>query len=79
MSNQERPALLTVKLPPSRLDEFRIAAMLRGTTMSALVQQFVTQVVREEMSMVPEAFRRRSVDSPTPSLVDMINHNNSTS
>lgn len=51
--------MLTVKLPPARLEEFKIAAMLRGTTMSSLVQQFVTQVVREEMSIVPQAFKRR--------------------
>ena len=49
-------AVLTVKLPPSRLEEFRIAATLRGTTMSSLIQQFVTSVVREEMSVVPQAF-----------------------
>lgn len=67
-------AMLTVKLPPSRLEEFRIAAMLRGTTMSSLVQQFVTQVVREEMSIVPQAFKRRGVDK-ADNLIDLIDPN----
>lgn len=65
--------MLTVKLPPSRLEEFRIAAMLRGTTMSSLVQQFVTQVVREEMSIVPQAFKRRDVTGTgRDNLIDLI-------
>lgn len=59
MNEQNKVAMLTVKLTPSRMEEFRIAAVLRGTTMSALVSQFVAQVVREEMATVPEAFSRR--------------------
>jgi hypothetical protein len=75
-SRENKNALFTVKVAPTRLEEFRIAATLRGTTMSALVQQFMTQVVREEMVAVPEAFRRRhQVESS--SLVDLINpHHN---
>ena len=70
-------SLLTVKLPPARLEEFKIAAMLRGTTMSSLVQQFVTQVVREEMSAVPQAFRRRSSTGQKPeNLIDLLDQSN---
>lgn len=70
-------AMLTVKLPPARLEEFRIAAMLRGTTMSSLVQQFVTQVVREEMMAVPQAFRRRDhIDKGAENLIDLIDQSN---
>lgn len=58
-TTNHKTAMLTIKVTPARLEEFRIAAMLRGTTMSALVTQFMTQVIREEMSAVPEAFRRR--------------------
>jgi hypothetical protein len=70
-------ALLTVKLPPTRLDEFRISAMLRGTTMSSLIQQFVTQVVREEMLAVPQAFKRRERPLKDDILSDsMLDHSN---
>lgn len=57
--SEHKTALLTVKLSPVRLEEFRIASMLRGVTMSALVSQFIAQVVREEMIAVPAAFQRR--------------------
>ncbi len=57
--NEQKTALLTIKLPPSVLEDFRIASMLRGATMSGLVQQFVTKIVREEREAVPDAFRRR--------------------
>ncbi len=70
-------AMLTVKLPPSRLEEFRIAATLRGTTMSSLVQQFVTQVVREEMTIVPQAFRRRNDSGGSGNLIDFIDPDSS--
>lgn len=57
---ENKTAMITVKVTPRRLEEFRIAAMLRGATMSALVSQFVAQVVREEMMAVPQAFQRRT-------------------
>jgi hypothetical protein len=58
MSDEHKTALLTIKLAPNELEQFRIAAMLRGTTMSSLVSQFVTRIVREEMKAVPEAFKK---------------------
>lgn len=76
MSNNNTYAMLTVKLPPARLEEFRIAATLRGTTMSALIQQFVTSVVREEMAVVPQAFRRRA--TKTTNLLDLIDQGEGT-
>ena len=69
MSDSSKKAMLTVKLSPDRLEEFRIASMLRGTTMSSLVSQFVAQTVREEMAAVPEAFKRRSRSS---NFIDLI-------
>jgi hypothetical protein len=59
-NDNTKSTMLTVKQSPERLEDFRIAAMLRGTTMSALVSQFIAQVVREEMRAVPEAFKRRN-------------------
>ena len=70
--NEQKSAMLTVKMSPERLEEFRIASMLRGTTMSSLVSQFVAQVVREEMAAVPQAFRRRKSPANGDSLVDLI-------
>ncbi len=70
-----RLAMLTVKLRTARLEEFRIASMLRGTTMSALVSQFVAQVVREEMVAVPQAFRRRQDGGGSSGLIDLMHPN----
>lgn len=67
-----KTSMITVKVTPLRLEEFRIAAMLRGSTMSALISQFVAQVVREELDAVPEAFKRRS--SAIPNDDDVNNH-----
>lgn len=72
MSESSKSAMLTVKLSPERLEEFRIASMLRGTTMSSLVSQFVAQVVREEMIAVPEAFKRRSSAAHDERFVDLL-------
>jgi hypothetical protein len=72
MDQINKTAMITVKVTPTRLEEFRIAAMLRGTTMSALISQFVAQVVREEQLAVPEAFKRRS--STVPNHDDSLNH-----
>lgn len=70
--NESRSAMLTVKMLPSRLEEFRIAATLRGTTMSALVQQFIAQVVREEMLAVPQAFKRRPESTSRSPMMDLL-------
>lgn len=69
---------MSIRMNPDRLEDFRIACMLRGTTMSALVSQFAMQVIREEMAAVPEAFRRRE-PGVRPTRRDIINesgHNN---
>jgi hypothetical protein len=72
MDTTNKSAMLTVKQTPERLEEFRIAAMLRGTTMSALVSQFIAQVVREEMQAVPAAFRRRHMSTGEGTMVELI-------
>jgi hypothetical protein len=61
-----KTAMVTVKITPSRLEEFRIAATLRGTTMSSLISQFIAKVVREEQAAVPQAFQRRGPALGTP-------------
>ncbi len=67
-----KTSMLTVKLTPDRLEQFRIAAMLRGSTMSAIVQQFVASVVREEMTAVPQAFKRGTVTNSPSDLKNII-------
>ena len=59
MDKSDKRAVLVIELTPDRLEEFRISAMLRGTTMSSLVSEFVDAVIEEEKLTVPEAFKRR--------------------
>jgi hypothetical protein len=57
--------MLTVKMDPKTLDEFVITAKLRGSTMSALVYQFVLKAISEEKDSNPEAFGvKRTVEEP---------------
>lgn len=65
-----KTSMLTVKLPVSRLAEFKIVATLRGTTMSALVAQYIAKEVRQEMEQVPSAFRRSGLPSSFGHLLD---------
>jgi len=48
--------LLNVQVPKTVRDEFKIVATNRGTTMSALVYQFVLKTIREEKAIRPETF-----------------------
>ena len=57
-TNKEK--LLTVKVAPLVLRDFKIAAELKGGTMSALVHMFVVQTIREQKERNPEAFKKRS-------------------
>lgn len=55
-----KDALLTVKVAPHVLKDFKVAAELKGGTMSALVHMFVVQTIREQRELNPEAFRKRN-------------------
>lgn len=48
--------LLTVRLDPEVHKDYKIAAKLRGGTMSNLVHMYLVRVVREEKERNPEAF-----------------------
>ncbi len=53
-TNKEK--LLTVKVAPQVLQDFKVAAELKGGTMSALVHMFVVQTIREQKERNPESF-----------------------
>jgi len=46
---------------PETLAEFHIACELRGATMSSLVHQHVTQIIREEKAREPEKFTAKNL------------------
>lgn len=48
--------MLAVKMSADILRDFLIAANLRGSTMSALVYQFVLKTIREEKERSPHVF-----------------------
>lgn len=50
--------LLTVKVTPEVLREFKVAAELEGGTMSAIVHMFVVRKIRDWKERNPEAFRK---------------------
>jgi hypothetical protein len=67
--------LLNLKINPRTREEFKIAAELRGATMSSLLHQHIFQVIREEKREHPEAFAHLGADSskepqpPTPKVI----------
>lgn len=48
--------LMNIKMRPQTHREFKIAAELRGSTMSSLIHQFIVQTIWQEKSAHPEAF-----------------------
>lgn len=58
--------LLTVRVKPAVLQDFKIAAEAQGATMSALVHMFVVRTVREAKNANPEAFRPRESERERP-------------
>jgi hypothetical protein len=58
----ERLELLTVKLRPETLADFRIACELKEVSMSAWIRQFVKRTIREERHNSPRAFARHDDD-----------------
>lgn len=55
---KEKLSTINVKVPPLTHAEFRIAAKLRGGTMSSLLHQYMVKVIREEKEREPEAFKK---------------------
>jgi hypothetical protein len=60
-----KDAMLTVKVAPEVLKEFKIAAELEGGTMSSIVHMFVVRKIRDWKERSPDAFKRRN-DSERP-------------
>ena len=53
---KNRGELLTVRVGTAVHKDFKLAAELRGATMSGLVHQFVVKTIREEKEREPGAF-----------------------
>lgn len=51
-----KKALFNLKIDENVREEFRIAANLRGASMSGLIHQFIFKIIREEKITNPEAF-----------------------
>lgn len=51
-------------MKPEIIEEFAIAADLRGQTMSALIYQFVLKTIREEKEREPQAFPGYKAETP---------------
>jgi antitoxin component of RelBE/YafQ-DinJ toxin-antitoxin module len=49
-------ALLNLKIDLDVREEFKLAAALRGATMSSLFHQYAFQIIREEQERYPAAF-----------------------
>lgn len=48
--------LLNIQIPRTVRDEFKIAAKLKGTTMSASLYRHILQTIRQEKDASPQAF-----------------------
>lgn len=57
---QTKDKLLTVRLAPEVHRDYKIAAELRGSTMSNLAHMYIVRVVREEKDRNPDAFTKRN-------------------
>jgi hypothetical protein len=75
MAEQTKEKLITVRVAEDKHAEFKIAAELRGATMSSLIHQYIFQVIREEKRQHPEAFAHLDTDAgketqpPTPKVI----------
>ena len=64
VANKER--LLTVRLSPDVHEDYRVAARLRGNTMSGLVHMFIVRTIREEKTQSPSEFNRSHAETARP-------------
>lgn len=55
---KEKLSIINIKVPPQTHVDFRIAAKLRGATMSSLLHQHIVKIIREEKERDPAAFRK---------------------
>jgi hypothetical protein len=75
MAEQTKEKLITVRVAEDKHAEFKIAADLRGATMSSLIHQYIFQIIREEKRQHPEAFTHLGTEAgkephpPTPKVV----------
>jgi uncharacterized protein (DUF1778 family) len=51
-----KEVLINLRLRYETREEFRVAAELRGATMSGLLHQFIVRTIREEKEREPDAF-----------------------
>lgn len=70
MTGKNKEVLINIRLKPDTREEFRIAAELRGATMSGLLHQFIVRTIREEKERDPEAFANLEIPSPIDEMAD---------
>ena len=51
--------LFNIKINPADREQFKVAAELRGATMSSLIHQFIFRFIREVKMEMPEEFEAR--------------------
>ena len=61
-----REKLLTVRVRPEVLKDFKIAAEVKGGTMSGLIHMFVVQTIRDQKERNPEAFSKHQNNGERP-------------
>lgn len=54
----QRKVQLNLEMPLEVREEFRIAATLKGLTMSGVLNEYIRRVIREEKQHAPELFER---------------------
>lgn len=57
----KKKSMLTIRLLPEDYEDFSTVANLRGLSMSALISGYIRQVVREEKSREPMAFKTQTI------------------
>jgi uncharacterized protein (DUF1778 family) len=55
-TNSVKDVWINIRINPRIREEFKIAAELRGASMSGLIHQFIVKTIREEKGVNPEAF-----------------------
>lgn len=62
--------MINVRLSERTHEEFKIAAELRGASMSGLLHQFIVRTIREEKERESQAFRGAEIRrTATPKLI----------
>jgi hypothetical protein len=63
-----KEAWLNVRIREDVRDEFKLAAELRGASMSGLLTMFIYRVIREEKAKNPDSFAPADAPGETPGL-----------